>query len=75
MESHAPLPAGTYDIIVIEAEGNQNQMQLEVAITTGPEKGNVAVVSTVGLESADYLLLGTPAVLTVDDSGQPTISW
>jgi hypothetical protein len=61
-----PLPDGTYDVFIIDADGaDDGAIRLDLTITTGPQKGEVVSVRATGLGSDPISLLGTPASLTV----------
>ena len=70
----APLPDDTYDVIVVEAElDDDGQLRLEVAITLGPHLGRIVVLKKMHVDSrgrplddADpFALLGIPGTLRV----------
>ena len=69
-----PLPDGTYDVVVVDAELEaDDELHIEVAITLGPHIGRIVHlkkkhVDNRGrpLEAADpYALLGIPGTLRV----------
>jgi hypothetical protein len=71
--SQVPLPDGTYDAIVVDAEEvGDDQVGLELTVLAGPEKGRV--VELRGPRGADdpIHLLGVPATITVTD-GTPRL--
>ncbi len=61
----SPLPDGTYDAIVVDADvGPEQSTALELAVLAGPHKGEVLAVR--GPAARDPLdLLGLPATVTV----------
>lgn len=74
-----PLPDGTYDAIVVDAEelsggpgaGDRQEVRVHLALLAGARKGDVVEVR--GPRGADVLdLLGLPATLTVTD-GVPSV--
>ncbi len=72
------LDDGTYDAIVIDAEAGDapGSVRLELAIASGPRKGEVATVtgsdpSWAGVDPLD--LLAIPATIVVTD-GNPTVT-
>lgn len=70
--SPVPLPDGTYDAIVVDAEdAPDGAVVLHLAILAGPHKGQV--VELRGPAGADPLaLLAVPATITVTDA-TPTV--
>ncbi|MEZ5340082.1 MAG: hypothetical protein R2706_01155 [Acidimicrobiales bacterium] len=75
MESHAPLPAGTYDVLVVDAEGDETDMRIEAVIVAGDFKGEVVTIMSTGETQDEIVLLGTPGQLVVDDAGAPHLLW
>ena len=68
-----PLPDGAYDGIVVDAaEGDDGSISLEVAISTGAQKGNTVVVNAVALGRNAVDALGLPVTLSVEN-GDPTV--
>jgi hypothetical protein len=68
------LPDGSYDALVVDArDEGDGTFHLDVAITTGPHKGDVVPVRgpLPGKDEVD--LLAAPATLVVRD-GQPSVS-
>lgn len=71
------LEDGTYDGIIVDAgdadDGEGGAMRVEIAISTGPHKGEVVAVrgSFPGLSEVD--LLAAPATLVVAD-GAPAVT-
>ena len=72
----APLPDDTYDVIVVDAELNDDgEMRLEVAVTLGPHIGRIVALKNMQVETRrgvldttdPYSLLGIPGVLRVRD--------
>ena len=68
----APLPDGTYDAIVVDAEARDDgTTALELTVLAGPLKGEV--VELAGPTQGEALdLLGVPATITVTD-GTPRV--
>ena len=71
-----PLPDGTYDVIVVDAElDDAGMLRIEVTITLGPLVGHIVPLKNFHvstrhgpLETADpYALLGIPGTLRVRD--------
>lgn len=63
------LAGETFDVIVVEAIDRDGACALEVAVTTGPRKGDVLELVAVGLDIAGEQLLGLPATVTVTADG------
>jgi hypothetical protein len=70
-----PLDDGTYDVLVIEASvyPSRADLQLEVALVSGPRKGDVVRLTVRHLHRDPLDLLGLPATLVVTD-GQPSLT-
>ena len=67
------LPDGTYDAIVVDAaDADDGSVSLELAISSGTEKGNTIDVRAVGLGRDALDVLGLPVTLTVDN-GNPAV--
>lgn len=70
----APLPDGTYDAIVVDAEdGDDGTVGIQLTVLAGPAKGEVIEVrgaARPGRETVD--LLGIPATITVT-GGRPRV--
>jgi hypothetical protein len=73
------LADGTYDALVVDARIDdetappaERVTHLELVITAGPAKGEVAEVAAVGLRGDEIDLLGMPATLTVS-AGAPSV--
>ena len=67
------LPDGSYDAIVVDARDNEDgSVTLELAISSGPQKGNTIDIRAAGLGRDALDVLGLPATLTVD-SGKPAV--
>jgi hypothetical protein len=68
-----PLPDGTYDVFIVDAEeADDGGVRLDITITTGPQKGEVVSVRATGLADDPINLLGIPATLTVTE-GVPRV--
>ena len=67
------LPDGTYDAIVVDAaDGEDGSVSLELAISSGSQKGNTIDVRAVRLGREALDTLGLPVTLTVD-GGSPAV--
>lgn len=66
------LPDGTYDVIVVDAEGaGDDRIRIELAIVAGDHKGEmVALQSPGGSDTTD--LFGIPGTLTITE-GSPQL--
>jgi len=71
-----PLPDDTYDVIVVDAEIDEDgDLRIEVTVTLGPHIGRIVRLKKLhvdtrhgALDSADpYSLLGIPGTLRVRD--------
>jgi hypothetical protein len=60
-----PIADGTYDVFVV---------RIELAITTGPSKGEVVSLRVNGIDRDALAMLGTPGTLTVVD-GEPNMQF
>jgi len=74
-----PLPDGTYDVVVVDAEADEHDdVHIEVAVTLGPHIGRIVRLRKIHIDErrrslrADdpYALLGIPGTLRVRD-GSP----
>lgn len=62
------LDDGEYDVIVIDAENiDARTLRIDVALTSGASKGDVASIRVVDLARDAIDLLGLPATLVVVD--------
>ena len=69
------LPDGSYDAIVVDARDNDDgSVTLELAISSGTQKGNTIDIRAVGLGRDALEVLGLPVTLTVD-AGNPTLKF
>jgi hypothetical protein len=70
----AALPDGSYEAIVVDAEGDSDPevMVLSIAVVSGPAKGQLVEVRAVKLQYDVLDLLAMPCVLTVAD-GEPKV--
>ncbi|MDQ1396486.1 MAG: hypothetical protein QOG64_1745 [Acidimicrobiaceae bacterium] len=69
-----PLPDGTYDVFIVEAEeASGGTTRLDLTITSGPQKGEVVTVRASGMNRDPISLLGSPATLTVAE-GVPRVA-
>lgn len=68
-----PLDDGIYDGIVVDAADTEDRsVRLELAISSGSQKGNTVVVNATAFGRDALDLLGLPVTLTVAD-GKPTV--
>ena len=68
------LPDGSYDAIVVDARDNDDgSVTLELAISSGPQKGNTIDIRARDLRRDALDVLGLPVTLTIDSSGNPTV--
>lgn len=68
-----PLPDGTYDAFIVDAEESDGGVtRLDITITSGPQKGEVVAIRAEGMGTDAITLLGTPATLTVTE-GVPRV--
>lgn len=71
--SQVPLPDGSYDAIVVDAEEvDEDQIGLELTILAGPEKGRMVELKGPRGTHDAIDLLGVPATITVAD-GTPRV--
>lgn len=71
--TEVPLPDGTYDAIVVDAEDlADDQVGLELTVLAGPEKGRVVEMRGPRGGHDAIELLGVPATITVAD-GTPRL--
>jgi succinate dehydrogenase/fumarate reductase flavoprotein subunit len=69
----AALTDGTYDVVVVDAEeGEDGTMTLDVAVSSGPRRGEVVGVMARRLDRGWADVLGAPATLTVT-GGEPRL--
>ena len=69
----SPLPDGTYDAIVVDADDvGDGVTSLELTVLAGPHKGEVLELRGPAGDHDPIDLLGVPATVTVAD-GRPTI--
>lgn len=66
------LADGTYDAVVVDASDDAEVIVLDLAILSGPHKGDVVTVRAAGVAGDAIDLLAVPATLTVTD-GDPTV--
>ncbi len=66
------LDDGTYDAVVVDANDDAGVVVLDLAVLTGPHKGDVVTVRAGGLERDALDLLAVPARLTVA-AGEPSV--
>lgn len=70
-----PIADGTYDVFVVDAESTDDgAVRIELAITTGPSKGEVVSLRVNGIDRDALAMLGTPGTLTVVD-GEPDMQF
>lgn len=69
----APLPDGTYDAIVVDADdGPDGGVRLELTVLAGEHKGRVLGMSGPAGDLDAVELLGVPATITVE-GGSPKV--
>jgi hypothetical protein len=66
------LADGVYDVIVVDADDEGEEVRLDVTILGGAHKGEVVSVRATGLAVDPLDCLGVPGTLTVAD-GAPAI--
>ncbi len=66
------LDDGTYDAVVVDATGDAGTVMIDLAVLSGPHKGDVVTVRADGLAQDPLDLLALPATLTVA-RGEPSI--
>lgn len=68
------LEDGTYDVIVVEATTRADgTITLELAVSSGPHRGEVVAVNATHLAREWTELLATPGTLTVRN-GEPRVT-
>lgn len=71
--AQVPLPDGSYDAIVVDAEEvDDDQVGLELTVLAGPEKGRMVELKGPRGTHDAIDLLGVPATITVID-GVPRV--
>jgi hypothetical protein len=71
-KASAVLADGRYDVIVVDATDAEDAIEIDLAVLSGPHKGEIVTVRAVGLTTESVDLLGTPATLWVAD-GTPRV--
>ena len=66
------LDDGTYEVVVVDATDDAGVVVLDLAVLTGPHKGDVVTVRAGGLDQDPLDLLAIPATLTVA-GGEPSV--
>lgn len=68
------LDDGTYDAIVVDASDGPSEgvVSLEIAVASGPHRGQMITINAHGLNRDPIDLLAVPATLTVRD-GTPIV--
>lgn len=64
------LADGTYDVIIVEADDDENedrQLHVSVTILSGAHKSEVVDLAVTNFGRPGYELLGLPGTLTVTD--------
>lgn len=75
MSENAPVPDGTYDAFVLDAQETDGVVtSIDVTIVTGAQKGSVLTVKVNGLTESFTEIVGVPAALTVD-AGVPSLTF
>ena len=67
------LEDGDYECVVVDATDDDDGVHLELAITSGPEKGDVVRLLASGMERDSIELLALPARLSVR-GGIPSVT-
>lgn len=67
------LEDGTYDAVVVDADEADGAIRIELALSSGPHKGEVVAVRGAFAVGHPIELLGLPATLTVED-GSPSVT-
>ncbi len=71
--SQVPLPDGSYDAIVVDAEEvGADEIRLELTVIAGPEKGRMVELRGPRGATDAIDLFGVPATITVTD-GVPRV--
>ena len=68
------LEDGTYDAIVVDADvgPSSDTIALELAVASGPHRGQVIAINAIGLDRNPIDLLALPVTITVVD-GTPVV--
>ena len=61
------LPDGTYDVLVVDAEQDDDALAIEITIVSGAHKGEVIGIRAAGLDVDPIDLLGLPGTLRVEN--------
>jgi hypothetical protein len=67
------LEDGTYDAIVVDVDDSDGAVRVELALASGPNKGEVVAVRGSFGAAEPLDLLGLPATLVVVD-GEPSVT-
>jgi hypothetical protein len=68
------LVDGTYDVIIVDADSRDNgAMAIDIALSSGPLRGEVVTIVATGLGRDAIDLLAMPATLVVVD-GEPHLT-
>jgi hypothetical protein len=66
---------GIYDVVVVEAEEHSDDaIALQLAISSGPRRGDLVSITATGLGRSWMDLLALPATLTVS-GGEPKLTF
>lgn len=60
------LPDGSYDVVVVDASRDGNDLAIEITILGGEHKGEVVGLRTGDLDADELDLLGMPGTLRVE---------
>ena len=66
------LEDGTYEVVVVDATDDAGIVVLDLAVLTGPHKGDVVTVRADGLDRTRSTCSRIPATLTVA-GGEPSV--
>ena len=67
------MPDGTYEVQVVDAEDRDDgSLNVQVAVTTGPRKGETTWIENTTLELSSFQVLGLLGTLNVE-GGVPTL--
>lgn len=76
LDSPAPLPDGTYDVFVVNADDlptdGGRSTALELTVVSGPQRGGTMALTTPSWLGEPVDLIGMPATLTIT-GGHPRV--
>lgn len=67
------LEDGTYDVLVVDVDADDDAIRLDLTVVAGPHKGEVITLGARGLQRDPLDLLGVPGTVTVAD-GSPRLA-